>query len=128
MSKRFHLGDILTITDGRFVAPRGMEAVYEIMNYMTGESLFTHQLVRAAPICRAALLEQFPQLADLVEPDTELNVATVPAWLDKQAAKFGAWHDVEPLQPGAYRPRDAIAELLDYFPPERIAIIDGGRS
>lgn len=46
--KRFHLGDVLSITTGHLLSPRHMEGVYEILNHMTGDQLFTHQLPRAS--------------------------------------------------------------------------------
>ena len=47
-SKRFHISDILSITTGRLVATRHVEGIYDILGFMTGEELFTHQLPRAS--------------------------------------------------------------------------------
>ena len=37
-------------------------AVYDILNHLTGDSLFTHQLPRAAGECRPWLVRWFPEL------------------------------------------------------------------
>lgn len=63
--RNFHIGDILSITTGRLVSPRRMDGVYDILNYMTGDDLFTHQLIRAAEECAPALREQHPDLTDV---------------------------------------------------------------
>jgi len=63
--REFHLGDILTITTRKLVSPRGMEGVYGILNYMTNDNLFTHQLQRATKECAPFLLEQFPFLKEV---------------------------------------------------------------
>ncbi len=63
--KKFHLGDVLSITTQRLVSPRHMVGVYDILNFMTGDNLFTHQLPRAANECKPYLLEQFPKLAEV---------------------------------------------------------------
>ena len=70
MSKRFHISTILTITTGRFVAidektnELDFDLVYQILNYMTSDNLYTHQLPlpRASDECKPYLLDQFPQL------------------------------------------------------------------
>jgi len=46
-TKDFHISDILSITDGRLVSTRHMDGIYEILNFMTGDNLFTHQLPRS---------------------------------------------------------------------------------
>ena len=62
-TKQFHLGDVLSITTGRLVSPRHIDGVYDILNFMTGDNLFTHQLPRAFDECKPYLVAQFPQLA-----------------------------------------------------------------
>ena len=60
--KDFHISDLLTLTTGRLVGSRHMRGVYEILNFMTGDSLFTHQLPRAMEECEPWLRQQFPRL------------------------------------------------------------------
>jgi len=47
MSRAFHLGDILSVTGDKLVAPRGMQGIYDLCGYLTRQSLHTHQLVHA---------------------------------------------------------------------------------
>lgn len=119
MSKRFHIGDVLTITTGRLVSTRHMDGVYEILNHMTGELLFTHALPRACRACAPALLRAFPQLAGA---DTGEDWR---AWLADATAKHGEWFDVEPLAPGDYVAMDPISELRAMRPdmPITVAVI-----
>lgn len=78
-AKPFHIGDILSITTGRLVSPRGIGGVYEILNHMTGDNLFTHQLGRAAEACKPALLADHPFLAGWGSRlDEELDKLTRP--------------------------------------------------
>lgn len=123
MTKPFHLGDVLSITTGRLVSPSHMDGVYAILNWMTGESLFTHALPRASRACRPALLRQHPQLAAITVPTFD-GPDAVPPWLAEQVARFGEWLDVAPLAPGDYEARNPIAELramMESPPP-----VDGG--
>ena len=61
-TKCFHLGDVLTVTTGRLVSPRHVEGLYDILGFMSGEDLFTHQLGRVGKECTPYLLKQFPGL------------------------------------------------------------------
>lgn len=60
--KTFHISDVLSITTGRLVSSRHIDGVYDILNFMTGDNLFTHQLPRASRECEPWLRTQFPQL------------------------------------------------------------------
>lgn len=62
MSRDFDLGDILSVTTGILVSPRRMDGIYDILNYMTDDSLFTHQLPRAMAECREPMFTQHPEL------------------------------------------------------------------
>lgn len=106
--REFELGAVLTITEGSFVAQGGIEAIYDILNYMTGDSLFTHQLPRAAIACEGPLLEQHPQLAGVKAPVWREDVkAHVDEWVAEMKALYGdtlpvvplvEWHHMDPLQ------------------------------
>ena len=60
---QFHISDILSITTGRLVSNRHIEGIYAILNHMTGDNLFTHQLPRATRECEPILAAAYPQLS-----------------------------------------------------------------
>lgn len=60
--KQFHISDVLSITTRRLVSSRHMDGIYEILNFLTGDNLFTHQLPRAMRECEPWLKTKFPQL------------------------------------------------------------------
>jgi hypothetical protein len=62
--KNFHISDVLSVTTPRLLSSRHMEGVYEILNFLTGDSLYTHQLPRACREVRPWMATQFPQLMD----------------------------------------------------------------
>lgn len=119
-TKSFHLGDILSITTGRLVSPTLMDGVYAILNHMTGESLFTHALIRASRVCKPVLLEQHPDLAAVdAESVTGENWTH---WLAEQVQRFGERRDVVALQ--SYESKDPITELIEMgVPEERIITV-----
>ncbi len=110
-TKEFHLGDVLSITTERLVSPRHMDGVYDILNFMSSNNLFTHALPRASDECKPYLVAQFPQL---VTPEMDSAIAElgkslkaksgkaeaekiVADWLARQVAKYGEMFSVKPL-------------------------------
>jgi hypothetical protein len=126
MTKTFELGDVLSITTGHLVSRRHIDGIYDILNYMTGDNLFTHQLPRAMDECKPFLLAQHPELADVTVADVH-GRDEVYAWLDKQEAKFGALIDVEPVPTEDHTYIDPISELRMMRPDaEIISVVAGG--
>lgn len=110
-SRTFHLGDILSVTTGCLVSPRHMGGVYDLLNYMTGDNLFTHQLPRANQECEGPLLAQHPDLADVEVPATFGGKDHVEAWLAEQVVRFGEYRDVRPLPAADHTRINPITEL-----------------
>ena len=96
-TKTFHLGDILSITTSRLVSPHHIGGVYDILGWMTGESLMTHQLPRAAAECEGPLLAQHPDLRNVTVPDDFGGKDAVDRWLAEQVAIYGETREVAPL-------------------------------
>lgn len=110
-SKLFHLGDILSITTGRLVSPRHMEGVYDILNYMTNDDLYTHQLPRVSRECAPYLLQQHPALADI---DTSLILPgdNWREWLGAMESKYGEYLPVSPIPEDDHDRIHPIEELV----------------
>ncbi|SMF86693.1 hypothetical protein [Streptomyces sp. Amel2xC10] len=128
-TRLYSLSDILTMTTGRLLSSRHMEGVYDIANFMTGDSLFTHQLPRAGDACGPALLAQHPQLQGVTPPDG-IDEPALVEWLAAAEHEHGEQLPVAPLQPGEWEHRDPIAELVDMAGPDKaIAVrLDEGRT
>ena len=128
--RTYRLDDVLTMTTGRLLSQRGIEAVYDLANFMTGDYLLTHQLPRAADACGPALLDQHPQLRG-VEPAADIDQADFAAWLADAERVHGTQLVVTPLPPGVWEHRDPIDELCGMVGPERVIVVevpdDGGQ-
>ena len=115
--KKFHLGDVLSIISGRLISPRGMDGIYDILNFLTGKNLFSDQLLRAMDECKPYLLKQCPYLDSLEMKNAVANLdknldkqlegidnkekrrKIVVKWLDEQVKKYGEAIEVEPISP-----------------------------
>jgi hypothetical protein len=129
-TKTFHLGDILSITTSRLVSPRHIDGVYDILNWMTGDNLFTHQLPRASEECEGPLLAQHPDLANVVVPDSfgetaDEAKAAVDRWLAEQVAVYGETREVAPLAADDHTVIDPLTEMQSMIRPdaEIIAVV-----
>lgn len=120
-ARDFDLGDILSVTTGRLVSPRHMTGVYDILNFMTGDNLFTHQLPRASRECEPVLLLQHPQLK-AIDADPP-GITDWAAWLDEQKAIYGDTLPVEPCGPRVHERIDPLSELAEMVHPDRIITV-----
>lgn len=140
-TRKFHVGAVLTVARERLVTRADAEGsivgpVYEILNYLTDDDLFTHQLPRAGRACEGhvralcpwtvspeadALLEW---LAKELEQGADAKLA-VDGLLAEAEAKWGAWHELTPLPEGAWKYRDPFSELIDMAGgPESVVVVE----
>ena len=94
--RKFHIGDVLSITTKKLVSLEGMAGIYQILDYMTGESNYTHELGRAGNACRPVLLEQFPQLKE--ETGEGVNSDNWKNYLKEMEVKYGEFLEVKKLK------------------------------
>lgn len=122
--QNFHIGDILSVTHDCLVSPEGIGGVYKILNHMSGEELFTHQLPRvareAAPVLRAAL----PFLAEI-----DLEGVNADNWqerMDAIVARHGETHPVPTLTEDQHERIEPLSELAEKVHPDKIVVVDPG--
>jgi hypothetical protein len=118
-TRNFHLGDILSITTKKLVSPRHIDGVYDILDFMTGDNLMTHQLPRAGEEMTPVLLRQHPQLRDV--DASSVNGATWKDWMDAQIATFGETLPVSPAHQ-FHEVRDPIEEAEQRFGRDRAVV------
>jgi len=137
-ARQFHIGTIMSISTDYLLAPNRIGGVYEILDYMAGDSLYTHQLGRAAKEVKPEILKQLPFLGSdemlnevrrleetlpLLTTD-EPRTQFVEAFVQQMAAKFGEFHELMPV-PFSVEHKDPIEELQEMVPPDKIVIIGG---
>ncbi len=120
-TRDFHLGDILSITTGKLVSTSGqhpIDGVYTILNFMSGDNLFTHQLPRVSKEAAPVILAQHPQLATV--DASSVNSTNWRAWLDEQIARFGATLPIAAMTADEHEYRDAESEAAEMVHPSKI--------
>jgi hypothetical protein len=122
-SKLFHIGDIGSVVTERMMSPRQMAGLYDILNYMSGDDLYTHQLPRVSREAKSALLQQHPQLQAMIE---EAETITRDNWqtvLDGWVKQFGKELPVSPMNLDQHENIDPISEAAERMHPDRIIVI-----
>lgn len=122
-TRRFHIGDIITVITGRLVSPRHVEGLYDILNWMTDDNLFTHQLPRASRECTPSLRRQCPDIAAIDVPDDLGGEGPVYAWLAEQVAQYGETRRIAKLGSGIHEQVNPIEELLGMVPAEKVSVV-----
>ncbi len=56
--KNFDLGTVLTITSGRLLTD--MDNVYKILNYLSNDTIYSHQIPRVMRIAQSYVLGRYP--------------------------------------------------------------------
>jgi hypothetical protein len=103
---KFDLGTVLSVTDGHLFT--SMDNVYKILNFMTGDDLFTHQLPRAMDECAPEIMKQYPMLSEFkTNSGTIENVESV---LKQAVETYGNEFEIEPLANNEHKIIDPLVE------------------
>lgn len=109
MSKSFPTSAVLSCVTGRLLGEIG--GVYEVLNYMSGESLFTHQLPRVGKEALPHILALHPELAVTIEEAEAVTGENWKAWLDTWVARYGDTITVPLMTADQHQVIGPIAEL-----------------
>jgi hypothetical protein len=122
MKKTFPLGQVLTALTGTLLCD--IDGLYAVHNFLTGQSLYTHQLPRAFRICAPFVAEQHPDLAAL--DWSGVNRKNCRKWLQVQVRRFGPTRELSPLPAGAYEAMHPLDELVEMRgSSDGIIVVDG---
>lgn len=119
-TKTFHIGDVLSITSGKLVSPNHIGGVYEICDWMTGDSNMTHQLPRVSREIEPELRRQHPGLAAVDVPSGLNSEAKVLSFLKALYPSFGETVEVSPMSEIDHTRIDPIAEIKMIRPDAKI--------
>jgi hypothetical protein len=122
VTRDFDLGDILTIVTGNLVSPRHMDGVYDILNFIAGEPIYTHQIPRVLDEAKPVVLRQHPQLASVTFPEDAASAAGVASWLADRKAEFGDTLPISPMNIAEHERIDPVSELAERIHPSRIIV------
>src|SRR5688572_3722930 len=112
-AKAFPLATVLSITTGRLLCP--IAEVYVVLNHLTGDDVYTHQIPRVLEECAPWLLHSFPALrtVDLTTLDAILaqtpGFPGVARWL--ATLDLPSTYRLTPMPQDKHTRKDPVAEL-----------------
>ena len=108
-TKTFDLATVLSVTTGILLTDIGN--VFSILNYMTGDNLFIHQLSRVSKECKPIILDQYPDIANI--DSAGVNRENWQEFIDGQIKKFGNEFEIIPIGLFEHNHIDPIKEILE---------------
>lgn len=144
-TKRFPLRDLLTVTTGRLLTrsrgpdDNGIEDLYKLLEWLTGEPPFTHQLPRFGAECKPWLLRWFPELAacsteralqaldDWRKGDRTGGDEAIKMWLTELRMMFPTLkdeYDVPHIPMDDHTRKDVVEELVEMVGRDRVVVIE----
>lgn len=122
-TKAFPTADVLTTITGRVLAERGIDGVYQVLNFMTGESLMTHQLGRVSKEATIAILQQHPELTDTITEAEAITGENWKQWRDLWIKRYGKEITLSPMTEDQHERIDPISELSEMVHPDKIITV-----
>ncbi|WP_309083741.1 hypothetical protein [Chelativorans sp.] len=121
--KDFPTGAVLSVVTGRLVSENHIDGVYEVLNWMTGKSLYTHQLPRVSREAEPLILALHPDLAHAKEEAEQVNGDNWREWLATWKARYGETIGVPKMTIAEHERIDPLSELSEKVHPDRIAVL-----
>ncbi|ESY79658.1 hypothetical protein X739_00845 [Mesorhizobium sp. LNHC220B00] len=121
-TKEFPTRDVLSTIAGVLISEIG--GVYEVLNWMTGESVYTHQIPRISREATPVVLKMHPQLeptiaeAEHVTPDNYLE------WRTTWEERYGLTIAVPKMTIAEHERIDPISELAEKMHPDKIIVVN----
>jgi hypothetical protein len=122
--KEFPTRDVLSVVTGTLMGEIG--GVYEVLNWMTGESLFTHQLPRVAGEAAPVILAAHPALTKAVAEVYQVTPDNVLEWAQTWTMRYGDTIAVPRLNADQHESIDVLSELAEKVHPDRIVVVGVG--
>lgn len=125
-TKEFPIGAVLSVVTGVLVSEdpeNAMGGVYEVLNWMTGESVYTHQIPRISREAEPVILAFHPVLRQAVEEAGQVTPDNWRTWLETWTARYGKTITVPKMTIAEHERIDPLSELAENLDPSRIAVI-----
>lgn len=111
---------ILTVTTGHLLCD--FLEFRRFLDWMTGDSVMTHQIPRIVRECAPHILKQHPQLSGI--DAAEINRNNWQNCLSKYVEEFGADLEISPLLAGEHTFIDPLEELRSIVPDHKILLVN----
>ena len=109
--RTFDLGSVLTVTTGRLFTE--MDNVYDILNYLSNDNIFTHQIPRVMKTAQSYVLARYPQLEGVGQDVVINGWEDAKTFLDSQKVVLGDSFALSPMPKEMCEHIDPIEEAIE---------------
>lgn len=117
-TKEFATRDVLSTVTGRLMGDIG--GVYEVLNWMTGESVFTHQIPRISREAQPVIIAAHPTLQRAIDEAEQVTQENYKIWRQTWEDRYGPTITVPKFTADAHESIDPLSELAEKVHPDRI--------
>jgi len=120
-TKAFATADVLSVITGTLIAD--ISGVYEVLSWMTGESVYTHQIPRISREAEPVLLAVHPALAQAIEEAEQVTTENWREWRGRWEARYGMTIVVPKFTADQHEYREPVSEAVEMLHPSRVAVV-----
>lgn len=124
-SRDFPIDAVMSTITGILVSARGIGCVYEVLNWMTGGSVMTHQIPRISREATPVILALYPSMQTAIDEARQVNGENWRKWLATWTERYGAEIAVPVMNIAEHERIDPMSELSEIVPPDRVLTIRG---
>lgn len=117
-TKEFATRDVLSTVTGRLMGDIG--GVYEVLSWMAGESVFTHQLPRISREAQPVVVAAHPTLQQAIDEAEQVTQENYKEWRQTWEDRYGPTIAVPKFTAGSHESIDPMSELAEKVHPDRI--------
>ena len=115
---KYNIETILSITHNKLLTD--LDSVYQILNFMLDDNLFTHQLPRACRFAKKFILAEYSQLDEWELFDKQVTPENYKQYIEKAKSMFGEELEIHKVASGVWTYKSPMEELKEYFGEENI--------
>lgn len=120
-TKEFSTSAVLSTVTGRLMGSIG--GVYEVLNWMTGESVYTHQIPRISREAVPVVLEMHPTLSEAISEAEQVTTDNWRDWLTTWEDRYGPVIAVPKMNTDQHERIEPLSELAEKVHPEQIVVV-----
>ncbi len=120
-TRQFNTADVLSVVTGRLMAK--IDGLYEVLNWMTGESVFTHQLPRISREAQPVLLAAHPLLQQAIDEAEQVTQENYKEWRQTWEDRYGPTIAVPKFNADTHERIDPMSELSEMVHPDKIIVV-----
>ena len=117
-TKEFPTRDVMSTVTGMLMGDIG--GVYEVLNWMTGEPVFTHQIPRISREAEPVILAMHPTLQQAVSEAAQVTPENALQWRETWEHRYGPTIAVPKFSADTHQHIDPMSELAEKVQPDKI--------